>query len=145
MKLCILFPGCGNYLPIPLTVGGTKGMGIGGSTFTVNTFAGGGIKFTLQGAPWKIGVASISTDLGTVTRQGFAHGPASNTSSTALPSGVVQFVTPLVMATNLAPPDTIVPIFGVLRLHFVPEPGATLQLAVGVAFLTLMGHRRMSR
>ena len=144
--MCILFPGCLSYLPIPLTVGGTKGMGIGGSTFTVNTFTSGpGIKFTLQGAPWKIGVASISTDLGTVTRQGFAHGPASNTSSTALPSGVVQFVTPLVMATNLAPPDTIVPIFGVLRLHFVPEPGATLQLVVGVAFLTLIGHRRTRR
>ena len=142
-KICILFPGCGNFLPIPLTVGGTRGMGIGGATFTVNTFsAGAGLKLTLLGAPWTIGLASISTDLGTVTRAGFAHGPASNTSSTALLSGVIQLVTPMVASTNFAPPNSRIPIFGVLRLHFVPEPGSALLVGGGLALLGIGGRKR---
>ena len=145
LKVCILFPGCASYVPIPLTVGGTKGLGIGGPLITVNTFTSGpALRLSVQGAPWTIGVASV-TGTTTATRQGFAHGPVSNTSSTALTSGVVQLVTPMILVTSLDAPETIVPIFGVLRLHFVPEPGATLQLVVGVAFLTLMGHRRLSQ
>jgi hypothetical protein len=142
MKLCILFPGCFAYLPMPLTAGGTRGLGIGG-TITVNTFSpGAGAKFSLQGAPWTVGVASIATDSGTQTRQGFAHGPASATSSTAKASGVVQLVTPMLMRTSLNPPNTKVPVFGVLRLHFVPEPATALLVAGGLAVLGIVGRKR---
>ncbi len=144
MKLCLFFPGCGFYIPIPLTVSGTKGMGIGGAVFTANTFSQGpaAIRLTLQGAPWTIGVAVITTDFGPVTRQGFAHGPASATSSTAMQSGVVQLVTPMIMATNLGAPHTTVPMFGVLRLHLGPEPGTALLVGGGLALLGIVGRNR---
>ena len=145
MKLCLFFPGCGFYIPIPLTVSGTKGMGIGGAVFTANTFSQGpaAIRLTLQGAPWTIGVAVITTDFGPVTRQGFAHGPASATSSTALTSGVVQLVTPMLATTNFAFPGTRIPFFGVLRIHSLPEPsGTALLLGGGAGLLCIAGRKR---
>lgn len=143
LKVCILFPGCASYVPIPLTVGGTKGLGIGGPLITVNTFTSGpALRLSVQGAPWTIGVASV-TGTTTVTRQGFAHGPASSTSSTALASGVVQLVTPMILVTSLDAPEKFVPIFGVLRLHFVPEPGGLLMLGSGVIGLLCLARRRV--
>ena len=150
VKLCILFPGCSLNLPIPLTVNGTRGIGIGG-TITVNTFSPGvGIKMSADAAPWTLGVAAVTGiptlngGTSSVTVQGFVHGPASDTSSTARGSGVVQFVTPMLMMTNLDPPNTRVPVFGVLRLHFdpVPEPSATFLFASGLAVVAMTLRRR---
>jgi hypothetical protein len=161
-KQCIVFPGCGNYLPIPITKAGA-GAGIGG-TNTVNTFsAGPGLKLSVVGTPWTIGVATITgvpnritlTVAGIITNrftvsttrtvQGFVHGPVSLTSSTAKASGVIQIVTPTEVTTSLAPPNNFLPVFGVIRLHFIPEPGLILLLGSGVAGLVVIGRHRMRK
>jgi hypothetical protein len=73
---------------------------------------------------------------------GFAHGPASLTSSTAQVGGVVQLVTTSKVYTSLTGASPELPFNGVLRLHFVPEPGTLLMLALGVAGLAAAGRRR---
>ena len=159
-KVCILFPGCSAYLPFPIAnpVAGppfTRGVGIGG-TATVNTFSvGPGLKVSLVYNPWTLGVKQIvdvSTTNGTptvtnatVTIQGFKHGPASNTSSTAAGSGVIQWVSPGRVITTVDTPSTKLAVYGVLKLHFIPEPGMLLLLASGVGGLVLLGRSRMRR
>jgi hypothetical protein len=157
-KVCILFPGCGAYLPFPIAnpIGGppfSRGVGIGG-TATVNTFsAANGLKVSLVYNPWTLGVEQItdvSTTNGpttvtnaTVTVQGFKHGPASNTSSTAANSGVIQWVSPARVTTTVDPPSGKLAVPSVLRIHFIPEPGMLLLLASGVGGLVLLGRSRM--
>jgi hypothetical protein len=160
---CILFPGCASYLPIPVTKNGTTGAGVGG-TITVNTFSPGpGLKLSVVGAPWTIGVVShtnvpnritltvagVITNRFTIsttrTAQGFVHGPVSLTSSTAKGSGVVQIVTPTAVTTSLAPPNNFLPVFGIIRLHFIPEPGLILLLGSGIAGLVVLGRHRMRK
>jgi hypothetical protein len=163
-KVCILLPGCGNYLPIPVAypLAGppfTRGLGIGG-TATVNTFSkGSGLKISLQFNPWTIGLASMksvsTTDTPTpnggintnttITVQGFRHGPASATSSTAAASGVIQYVSPNRVVTSQPPPSQKLAVPAIIRLHFVPEPGMLLLLASGVGGLVLMGRKRMRK
>jgi hypothetical protein len=159
-KVCILFPGCGIYLPFPIAfpinaTGGTaspftKGLGLGGIV-TVNGFSQGpGLKISFAFNPWTLGVKQI-TDVstttgvtnGTVTLQGFKHGPASGTSSAAAESGVIQWVTPSRVLTTENPPDAKVAVFGVLTLRFIPEPGMLLLLASSVGGLVLLGRSRM--
>lgn len=137
-NLCVIFTGCGLAIPIPLTSNGTRGIGIGGS-ITPPTFLG--VVITLVGTIWTVGQISITTinGTGTVTAQGFVHGPLSNTSSTAKPSGVVQLVTPSLIFSNLGPP---IPVMSSLRLHFTPEPGEMALLGTGLAFLAAVARRR---
>jgi hypothetical protein len=145
-KICLIFggPGCVANVPFPLTpTPGGAGFGIGGTrTFT------GAVGLTLQDAPWTIGqpVMTIHTPNSTITTTvlpgGFAHGPASLTSSTAQPSGVVQLVTVSKAYTTLVGAFPEVPVTGIVTLHFVPEPGTLLLLASGVAGLAFLGRRR---
>ena len=163
--ICLLFANCIGPLPIPITVNGTVGAGLGG-TFTVNTFADSGFKLSVGAAPWTIGVASIksaSTDMsppgcqvGAVgcatnatytyddTRSGFAHSPASGTNVDVL-SGKLQVVTPVKILTNLNPPSTVLAVWGILTLHTIPEPGLAILLGSGVAGLVLLGRQRMRK
>jgi hypothetical protein len=129
-KVC-LFGACGgppvNNLVVPLSA-----VGVGGSqtvAFLVNV--------TVVGAPWTTGTALV----GTLTQMGFAHGPASITSSTNAASGVVRLVTPIFVSTNVGA-SPIVPAFGILRLHLVPEPGTLVLLASGMVLLARVGFRR---
>ena len=108
VRLCLGLPGCGISVPVPMTKGGTAGVGIGG-LITVNGY-GTGVQVSVIGAPWTIGTGSV-TGLPTpngatsaATAQGFAHGPASGTSSTATFAGAIRVVTPVKVETTFPPP-----------------------------------------
>ncbi len=161
-KWCVLFPGCSAYIPMPFTENGTRGAGIGG-VIAVENFSKGGLEFTILGAPWTLGAAVITgvpnritlTQNGVVTsrftitetriQSGFAHGPASATSSTARLGGVIQLVTPTEVSTSMASPNNLFPVFTILKLHFVPKPRLVLLLVSGVAGLVLLGRSRIRR
>ena len=149
VRLCFLFAGCGSFLPIPLTVGGTRGAGIGGLV-TVNTFGAGGLKVSLLHAPWTVrtavitGVPTVSGGTSTLASvAGFAHGPASGTSSILDVNGVVQLVAPTLVLTNQASLAAF-PIYSVLTLRFVPEPGTLALFGLGIAGLGMGCRRRIA-
>ena len=155
-KVCLLFPGCGAYLPFPfVNTASTVGQGLGGQ-LTVNTFSkAGGLKVSLTFAPWTLGLASIKSvstvtpnggtnTNATVVHSGFAHGPVSGSSTAAL-GGVLQVVTPARVETTQDPPNVRLATPGILRLHFIPEPGLLLLLGTGVGGLLLLGRQRMRR
>jgi len=147
-KICLLFAtNCGTAIVMPLTpTGGGAGFGIGGTRT-----ATGAVNLTLQDAPWTIGqpVMTLHTPNTTITTPvlpgGFAHGPASLTSSTAQPSGALQLVTVSKVFTSLTGAFPEFPMTGILTLHFVPEPGTLLLLGFGVAALAAHGRRKPGR
>ncbi len=147
LRLCIVFMECISFIPLPLTAGGTRGVGIGG-LITINGFGAGGAKASLAGAPWTIGTAVASTGTtanggptATFARSGFAHGPASGTTSTARRGGVVQLVTPIQIATTLPGMERI-GFIAQLTLVFIPEPGTALLLGAGLAALAVGRRKR---
>jgi len=158
VKVCLFSTLCGTALPLILTqhtgVSSNKGVGIGGILTIGGTSP---IRISIEAAPWtlktKTSIDQITTPVGGtkkiyVNRQakGFAHGPSSNTSSTALPSGVVQFITPMQVVTNLQQGSNLkIALFGYLKIHFIPEPGMLLLLGSGVAGLVLLGRHRMRK
>jgi hypothetical protein len=153
-KVCLYDPNCnpGGFLPLNIyehLAGSTEnGIGIGG-LLSIGGF--GGIRISLIANPWTLGNAAAvdETDGGNFvnrTTNGFAHGPASLTSSTAKPSGVVQFVTPTQVTTNLTVgSNVLISTINTARFHFIPEPGVLLLLGSGVAGLVLLGRSRMRK
>jgi hypothetical protein len=111
---------------VPLTP-----VGQGGTTHHM-----GAIHSTVIGAPWTAGTAAINT----FTMMGFAHGPLSNASTTALAGGRISLVTPVFISISL---DSfpVVPYFSRLTIDFVPEPSTLLLLGAGVAALGVLGRR----
>jgi hypothetical protein len=152
IRICLFVPGCtGAELSSSLaqTANGVRfGAGIGG-VVTIGAF--GPIRVSLLGAPWTVKTVSISnrTDNEAITqfrRNGFAHGPASLTSSTAVTSGVVQLVTPNQQIVQGVPGNSDKG--GTITrstIHFIPEPGLLLLLGVGTAGLVLIGRARSKR
>ena len=126
-KVC-LYAACGSYynisnLSVPLNVVGQGGV--------VSVM--GAVNLTVVGAPWTTGTASI----GTLT----AMGGVSPLSNTGAPSGSVSLVTPIFISTNIGA-FAVVPAFGLLNLHFVPEPGTLVLLGSGIAGLVAFGRSR---
>src|SRR5262245_60369648 len=124
MKIC-LFGACGTpanagNLNVPLSAVGQGGV----STVMA------AVNLSVIGAPWTTGTASV----GAVTMMG----GVSPLSSTGAPSGTVTLVTPVVIFGGIEN----VPAFGVLTMHFVPEPATLVLLGGGIAALIARGHRR---
>src|SRR5262249_31966990 len=99
-KVCF-FTGCHAPPPSNISVP-LSAVGVGGAA-TVSTL----VNVTAIGAPWTVGTAAV----GSLTQMGFAHGPASLTSSTAAASGAIQIVTPIFVSTNIAS-AAVIPFFG---------------------------------
>ena len=114
-------------LLLPLSI-----VGVGGSLAIP-----GVVSETVIGAAWTLATAAV----GTITQMGFQHGPASLTSSTAAASGQMRLVTPIFISTNI-PAAPVISAFGIIDLHFVPEPGTLLLLGGGIAGLVLAGRAR---
>jgi hypothetical protein len=138
-KICLVFAPCAYAgITVPLT----GGFGIGGTQV-----ASGSVSITMQHNAWQLGTASLTihTPVSNVTTPllpgGFAHGPASLTSSTAQPSGAVQLVTVSKTYTSLTTVFPELPLIGVLAIHFIPEPSTALLLGSGVVGLAVLGRR----
>jgi hypothetical protein len=159
VKVCILSTTCTQFVPLvltqPTTVNGVPGTGIKGAGIGGMVTAGGygGIRISMQAAPWTLKTGTVIDQLTTMdgqrvfttlTYKGWAHAPASTTSTTAQLSGVVQLVMPNQVMTNLAlgSSDKMASAM-VMVLRFVPEPGLLLLLGSGVASLAALGRRRI--
>ena len=108
---------------VPFTSGGVDGIGLGGAPIVTPGF----VEVTVSGNVWTTGTATI----GSVSRSGH---PWNGTS--------VLLVTPAVIESNIGA-SPVFPAFGTFEIVFVPEPGAALLLALGVAGLSRVGRVRM--
>jgi hypothetical protein len=141
LKMCIFFPGCAFYLPIPLTASsGSVGIGIGGM-ITINGKArGAGPKMSVQAAPWTVGVVTITNETENGVNTYTVKGIVSPIGATAELNGQIQLVTSMVVKSSGSLYEREYPL--TLRVRFVPEPGMLLLLTSGTAGLMLLGWCR---
>ncbi|HXK23428.1 MAG TPA: hypothetical protein VMS55_12205 [Myxococcota bacterium] len=125
-------------------------LGAGGSWVQLSQGTAGTVYMTA--APWTLGNAAALSETAfdpsvtvPVTRQGFVHGPLSETSTAARTSGVVQFVTPLQVDTHGVPNLGKQAAFGTLRIRFIPEPVPAALLGTGALLLAELGRRRAAK
>jgi hypothetical protein len=122
-----LFGSCGSSpsanINVPFTTGGVNGVGLGGAVITVK----GAVNITVSGNVWTTGTVTLGT--------------ASVTGS-PLSGGKVKLVNLTVLSTNIGA-SAMLPMFSVMDLTFIPEPGTLLLLGAGIAGLTMVGRRRM--
>ena len=116
------------------------------------TMGGNGlVRISIQIAPWTVGTVSAinqTKDGGftTFTKTGFVHGAASNNSSTATGSGVIQLISPQqITVDGLSSNASALSLFAVMTLHFIPEPGLLLMIGSGVVAMGLIGRSRMKK
>jgi hypothetical protein len=155
LKTCLYDPNCapGSFFLTPMVGHGvqsnTVGFGIGGAFTTRLALShpgpGAGLARTsILGAPWTIAAVTLGPTAlgGTMTLSGFAHGPASLTSSTAAPGGMVQMVTSTRVESDGSEGNFLFEYFGILTVRVVPEPGVAVLLGAGIAGLLLVARRR---
>jgi hypothetical protein len=140
VRVC-LFASCGFAVDVPFTENGTRGVGIGG-TVTAPTGLGSGV-VSIVGATWDTATATVSSSQGPVTIMGFAHGPASLTSSTLATNGVLQLVTPAQVNFTLGATSLPLPAFASLQVRFLPEPGLFAGLSASALMVASLGWRRV--
>ena len=149
--------GAGSFsIPAWPTAGNIAGGGFGGSMAINGVDAGegrpgaqlpisvigvgGGISvggITVEGAQWTTGVAYVTTN-GPVG----ATYSLTGTNNMGLVGGQLTLVTPAhVNAAGL----TRLPVFSMLTLQIVPEPGTMLLLGAGIAGLAAISRKRMSK
>jgi hypothetical protein len=122
-KVCLFGPCTGAVanLEVPLS-----NVGVGGTAFVT-----GAVNLTVVGAPWTSGTAAVGTE----TRMG----------AISYPGGVgpnVQLVTAIFISSNIGA-SSVIPAFGTLSLHFIPEPATLALLGGGMAALVGFGRRRL--
>ena len=148
-RVCLFVPGCAANISMNNTENGTVGVGIAGY---VTLGGNGSVRISVQGAPWTLGTITgvnqtVKGNWITLSRAGFVHGGGSATdSSTAVTSGVIQFIGPSAIKTaGITGNSQDISLFLELNLHFIPEPGLLLLLGSGVVGLGLLGRSRMKK
>ena len=142
LKLCILSSSCTSYIPIPLASPSFgAAVGVGG----LITIGPGGIRISLEAAPWTlrdatVTVTTLSGRIFEFVTSGSVHGPYSFTGSTALTGGQLSLVTPMLITSNQL--DVAPAAFVRLTLRFVPEPGLLLLMASGGVGLWILSRIR---
>ncbi len=139
VRLCLAF-NCLLFADVPLTLNGTRGVGIGPTPIVVDV--AGIATLSLIGAAWTTGTATGSTSLGPISAMGFAQGPGSLTSSTAIPGGSLQMVTPIQVIATQGGVPLVIDFFGVFTAQLVPEPDSGLLLLSGAVALKLLRRAR---
>jgi len=149
VRICLVLTGCAGFF-LPLDLGGTSlgaqvGIGVGGILTIGGTNT---IMISVVGAPYTVKTITNFNRtnngvLETFVENGFAHGPASATSSTGQTSGVIQVVTANHITTSGVPGNSdISGAFSRTLVHYVPEPGLMLLLGAGTVGMALLGTRR---
>jgi hypothetical protein len=131
-----LMNGGATAFTIPLTIGGTRGVGLGGAPLQVGS---GTTALTLSAGEWSAGLVQV-TGVGTPNNLQTVSFSGSD-QRTALGAGTLTLVTPMRISNPLLGSFAG---FGVLRLVFTPEPAALALLSVG-ALLGALGVRRARR
>jgi hypothetical protein len=152
VRICLVLTGCAGFF-LPLDVGGTSnGLAIGGGVGGILTIGGTNtIMISVVGAPYTVKTVTNfnrtnNGGIETFMEYGFAHGPASATSSTGQTSGVLQVVTANHTTTVGVPGNSdISGNFSRNLVHYVPEPGLMLLLGSGAAGMALLGRKRMRK
>ncbi len=126
-----LFAGCAGppaNVTVPFTTGGVNGVGLGGAPIAVV----GLVNVTARSNGWTTGTACV------------AGLPTACQTGSPLSGGSVKLVTTTQISTNIGA-SALLPMFAVLELTFIPEPGTLLLLASGVAGLAMVGRKRMTK
>ena len=151
VTICLLIANPCDF-QLNLLVGATSaGVQIGGGVGGILTIGGlGAIRISVVGAPYTVKTVSAvnRTENGlfdVFSEHGFAHGPASITSTTAQASGVLQTITAN-HTTVIGPGDNDISgnISRVLT-HFIPEPGLLLLFGSGAVGMALLGRKRIRK